>query len=154
MFALRHLVAIATFALPFASAFISGVRPYKGTYHASDTSKFRVTFTWGYAKVSYEDLTVNFGLTTPAGITASNNSTMGRPLYNLDLIALNKTSIYEDTTFSIPLPASAFDDGSGNATSGKYVLVAVVDSANGLWPNLIPFQFKLQLPFTAVLPKH
>jgi len=51
----------------------------------------------------------------------------------------------EATTFNIPLPASDFYAGPGD-----YILTALVTGANGVVPTLIPFNYKLRIPFKAV----
>ncbi|EJD37515.1 hypothetical protein AURDEDRAFT_173377 [Auricularia subglabra TFB-10046 SS5] len=73
--------------LPFASAYITGLAPYTGTYAADDNlSMFPVTFTTYYTKVPFFDLSVSLGITTPAQHTS--NEIFGNLLINVDLVAL------------------------------------------------------------------
>ncbi|KAH7104009.1 hypothetical protein BKA62DRAFT_34816 [Auriculariales sp. MPI-PUGE-AT-0066] len=144
MVSLRSLAA-GLVALPLASAMIAGVAPFTGTYQPTANSTFPVTFTAGGTKVVYFDLSVSFGLLTPADLATSNNNALGVPLQKtLDMFALNATNIFSQTTFDVPLPQSYFYNGPGD-----YILSALVSGVNGVNPTLVPFHYILQLPFTA-----
>ncbi|KZW01008.1 hypothetical protein EXIGLDRAFT_761290 [Exidia glandulosa HHB12029] len=120
----RSLVLV-TVALPLASAFINDVQPFNGTYSATSTSKFPVTFLTASTMVEFLDLSVSFGISTPED--HASNTTLGVPLSNVDLLALNHSSTGPGS-FTIDVPISSSDL---YASSGSYVLTAAVLRGTG-----------------------
>ncbi|KZV89641.1 hypothetical protein EXIGLDRAFT_795789 [Exidia glandulosa HHB12029] len=112
--------------LPLASAFIDGISPFTGTYKADQTtSKFPVTFTTGSTMVSFFDLTVSFGLSTPAEHTV--NNTLGNPVFNVDLLAMKRSSTGPGK-FTVDVPIRSSDLYNGD---GAYILTAAILRAAG-----------------------
>ncbi|EJD37514.1 hypothetical protein AURDEDRAFT_188043 [Auricularia subglabra TFB-10046 SS5] len=120
------LLPLAAGLLPLASAYITGLAPHIGVYHPDElTSMFPVTFRTGSTKVPFFDLSVSFGLTTPAEHTAS--TTFGNALVNIDLAALKRADTGPGQ-FTISVPINTGDLYNG---PGAYVLTAAVVRITG-----------------------
>ncbi|KZV96283.1 hypothetical protein EXIGLDRAFT_733634 [Exidia glandulosa HHB12029] len=124
-------LASALVLLPFASAFISSVAPgFTGSYKADQTtSTFPVLFNTGSTMVDFMDLTVSFGLSTPADHTS--NDTLGSPLFNMDLLAMRRSSTGPGK-FTIDVPIKSSDLFNG---AGTYILTAAVLHVSGVNQN-------------------
>lgn len=120
------LISLAAGLLPLASAYISGIEQHRGVYHPDElTSMFPVTFRTGSTKVPFSDLSVSFGLTTPAEHTL--NTTFGNALVNIDLVALRRSDTGPGQ-FTISVPINTGDLYNG---PGAYILTAAVVRITG-----------------------
>ncbi|EJD37503.1 hypothetical protein AURDEDRAFT_129393 [Auricularia subglabra TFB-10046 SS5] len=120
------VAALSAAALPFVSAYITGLAPFTGTYKADElTTMFPVTFNTGSTKVSFSDLSVNFGLSTPAEHTG--DTVFGKPLINVDLVQFKRDSVC-CSPFTINIPLNSGDLYNG---AGAYVLTAAIVRTTG-----------------------
>ncbi|EJD42085.1 hypothetical protein AURDEDRAFT_168877 [Auricularia subglabra TFB-10046 SS5] len=133
---ITKLTALATAAFPLASAYISGVEPFRETYTTTPTSTFPVTFNTAMTKVPFYDLSVSFGIATASD--HAGNTTLGAPLNNVDLIALNQSNTGPGSfTVDVPISASDLYDGAGS-----YVLTAAIlrGTSSGTAENVLTFR--------------
>ncbi|KZV97219.1 hypothetical protein EXIGLDRAFT_747235 [Exidia glandulosa HHB12029] len=134
-------------ALPlFAAAYINDVQQFSGTYTATPTtSTFPVTFNTASTKVEFMDLSVSFGIA--ARDDHADNTTLGAPLNNVDLIALNHANTGPGS-FTVDVPISASDLYAG---AGSYVLTAAVLRGTGMSGVLTFRADSFSIPFNATI---
>jgi len=93
------------------------------TYAPGANSNYPLTFTTADSPITNEDFSVAIGL----GNSATGPAQLGTFIHNYDLENSGHGSTATGSfTLNVPLPASSFDNGSGN-----YVITAAVTNANG-----------------------
>ncbi|KZV94442.1 hypothetical protein EXIGLDRAFT_708744 [Exidia glandulosa HHB12029] len=116
------VVAIAS----CAAARIVNLASYDGTYQASATSTFPLTFTTENSQSPYRDFTAAVGLSTLE--EKFDATALGTWIANIDFVDLDQdVTGTGNFTVQINLPSSAFTHGSGS-----YVLTAAVLQSYGV----------------------
>ncbi|KAH7099219.1 hypothetical protein BKA62DRAFT_710329 [Auriculariales sp. MPI-PUGE-AT-0066] len=124
-------VLALTWLLAQATAFIASLEQ-AGAFEAdATTSTFPLRFVTASTKVSFLDLTVAIGVSTPtvfaAASAAGSGQPMGSPLVNIDLVGLRRADTGPGSfVFDVPITQADLTDGPG-----AYVLTVAIVRVTG-----------------------